>query len=149
MAAANQGARDVGALSVGLNIELPLEQVPNPYLDVHLEFRYFFVRKLMFVRYATAFVVFPGGFGTLDELFEALTLIQTDKIQDFPVVLVGSDYWAPLIAWLRDTVTVEGAIGAGELDLLTVTDDLDAVCQLIESSHARQQASALGAVPPP
>ena len=112
MEAANRGARDAGATSVGLNIELPEEQVPNDYLDVCLDFRYFFARRLMFVRYASAFVVLPGGFGTLDELFEALTLIQTDKIAHFPVVLAGSDHWRGLLDWLDHQVLETGRIDA-------------------------------------
>ena len=102
MEAANRGARDAGALSIGLNIELPFEQGLNPYCDIGLEFHYFFTRKVMFVRYASGFVVFPGGFGTLDETFEALTLIQTGKIRHFPVVLVGTDYWSGLVDWIRE-----------------------------------------------
>jgi uncharacterized protein (TIGR00730 family) len=123
MEAANRGARDVGALSIGLNIELPFEQGPNPYCDIALEFHYFFARKIMFVRYASGFVVFPGGFGTLDELFEALTLIQTDKIREFPVILMCSDYWRGLVDWVRERPLGEGKISPGDLDLLMVTDD--------------------------
>ncbi len=108
MEAANRGARDGGGLSIGLNIELPHEQQPNEFLDVRLDFRYFFVRKVMFVRYASAFVVFPGGFGTLDELFEALTLIQTRKVRDFPVVLFGSAYWNGLLEWAARALVADG-----------------------------------------
>jgi len=122
MQAANKGAHAAGVPSVGLNIELPFEQDLNPYADLKIHFRYFFVRKTMFVKYAQAFVIFPGGFGTLDELFESLTLIQTGKIRDFPVVLFGSGYWGGLLAWLKDTVEPEGKISAGDLDLIKVTD---------------------------
>ena len=118
-----RGARDVGAPSVGLNIELPHEQAPNPYLDISLTFHYFFVRKLMFVRYSTALVVFPGGFGTLDELFEVLTLIQTGKAVDHPVVLVGSDYWSGLLAWVRSRLLDEGRISAEDFEIATLCDD--------------------------
>ncbi|MBX3386958.1 MAG: TIGR00730 family Rossman fold protein [Phycisphaeraceae bacterium] len=122
MEAANRGARDVKARSIGCNIELPMEQVPNPYLDEFIEFRYFFVRKVMLVKYSYAFVVLPGGFGTLDELFEALTLVQTGKIRDFPIVLMGRDYWAPMMAFVRDRLLANGAIDEHDLDLLLVTD---------------------------
>ena len=118
MEAANRGARDAGALSIGLNIELPFEQGINRYCDIGLEFHYFFARKIMFVRYASGFVVFPGGFGTLDELFEALTLIQTGKVRNFPVMLVGSDYWGGLVEWMRERLLGEGKISPGDLDLL-------------------------------
>src|SRR4029079_3057891 len=130
MEAANRGAREAGACSVGLNIELPFEQGPNPYQDIALRFHFFFTRKVMFVRYATAFVVFPGGFGTLDELFEALLLIQTRKIREFPVVMMQADFWAGLVAWLRDRVAAEGLIAPTDLDLFTTTDDPDAVVEV-------------------
>jgi uncharacterized protein (TIGR00730 family) len=123
MEAANRGARQAGAISVGCNIELPFEQHSNEHLDVSIDFRYFFVRKTMFVKYACAFVIFPGGFGTLDELFEALTLIQTKKVQDFPVVLFGSAYWQGMLDWIRSTMAVEGKIAPEDLDLMHVTDD--------------------------
>ncbi len=131
MEAANRGARDAGVRSVGLRIELPFEQGMNPYVDLPLQFRYFFTRKLMFVRYACGFVVLPGGFGTLDELFEVLTLIQTEKIRDYPVVLVGRDYWAGLVAWLRERVEREGKISAHDLGIIKVTDDPDEVARLV------------------
>jgi len=127
MEAANRGARLAGALSIGCNIELPREQKPNPYIDTLLRFRYFFVRKTMFVKYALGFVIFPGGFGTLDELFEALTLIQTGKIHQFPVVLFGRRYWRGLLQWLRAVVLAEGKIAAADLAPLFVTDDPGAV----------------------
>lgn len=139
MEAANRGARDVGATSVGLGIELPREQVLNPYLDVVVDFRYFFARKLMFVRYASGFVVLPGGFGTLDELFEALTLIQTDKIHDFPVVLVGSSHWGGLVSWLDETLTANGYTSASDTELLVVTDEPDEVVEVVERCHVRQR----------
>ena len=123
MEASNRGCHEAGGLSIGCNIELPFEQKFNPYVDLGIDFRYFFVRKTMFVKYAEAFVVFPGGFGTLDELFEALTLIQTGKVIHFPVVLFGSDYWAGLIAWLQERMLGEGKILAEDLDLFRIADD--------------------------
>jgi uncharacterized protein (TIGR00730 family) len=142
MEAANRGARDADALSIGLNIELPFEQGLNPYCDIGLEFHYFFTRKIMFVRYASGFVAFPGGFGTLDETFEALTLIQTGKIQHFPVVLVGADYWAGLIDWIRDRLLAEGKIGESDLDLICVTDDpLEVRDRLMSAAHRQARTS--------
>ena len=139
MEAANRGAREAGALSIGLNIDLPFESGhAKPWLDRSLDFHYFFTRKVMFVRYANAFVVLPGGYGTFDELFEALCLIQTGKIQHFPIVLVGTDYWCGLIDWLRDTVAAEGKISAPDLDLLHVTDDLDLVVETVLAAAAGQ-----------
>jgi uncharacterized protein (TIGR00730 family) len=138
MEAANRGAKDAGALSVGLNIELPFEQGGNPYCDIALEFHYFFARKIMFVRYASGFVVFPGGFGTLDELWEALTLIQTGKIVEFPVVLVGSDYWRGLVDWLCERMLAEGNISPGDVELFTLTDDPAEVRDLLLSAAHRQ-----------
>jgi uncharacterized protein (TIGR00730 family) len=123
MEAANKGAREAGAISVGCNIELPFEQKGNDFVDVSIDFRYFFVRKMMFVKYATGFVIFPGGFGTMDELFEALTLIQTNTVLDFPVVLFGSEYWKGLMDWIRNTMAVEGKIAVEDLGLILVTDD--------------------------
>ena len=138
MAAANRGARDAGARSVGLNIELPFEQESNPYVDLALRFHHFYTRKVMFVRYACAFVVFPGGFGTLDELFEALTLIQTGKISHFPVVLIERSYWQGLIDWTRDRLLAEGKIGAADLDLITLSDDPAEIVGLVEQGAALQ-----------
>jgi hypothetical protein len=141
MEAANRGARDVGALSVGLAIQLPFEEGINDCLDISLTFHYFFTRKVMFVRYASAYVVFPGGFGTLDELFELLTLIQTAKVHAPPVVLVRGSYWEPLVTWLRDTVQAEGKISPGDLDLLVLADDEDDICRHVMSA-AQQELSA-------
>jgi hypothetical protein len=123
MEAANRGAKEGGSRSIGLNIELPFEQHENPYLDIELTCHYFFTRKLFFVRYAVGFVVFPGGFGTLDELFEALTLSQTDKMRHFPIVLVGSDYWGGLVQWVRERMLTDGMIWPHDLDLFQVCDD--------------------------
>lgn len=123
MEAANKGASLAGGKSIGLNIELPLEQKPNPYANVTLRFRYFFVRKVMFVKYAVAYIIFPGGFGTMDELFESVTLIQTNKIKPFPVILVGSRYWNGLLDWMRDMVLKEKRISPSDLDILQLIDD--------------------------
>jgi len=139
MEAANRGAQEAGGLSIGCNIELPFEQDINPYVDLGIEFRYFFVRKTMFVKYAEAFVIFPGGLGTMDELFEALTLIQTHKIEDFPVVLVGRDYWRGLMNWVVATVLQEGKMSPEDLELATVTDDLDEVVRVIVERHQSRQ----------
>lgn len=123
MEAANRGAKEAGGRSIGCNIKLPHEQQPNPYVDTFIEFRYFFVRKVMLVKYSSAFVVMPGGFGTMDELFESLTLVQTGKIISFPVVLVGVEFWTPLLDFVRGTLLKAGTIAAADIDLLTVTDD--------------------------
>jgi uncharacterized protein (TIGR00730 family) len=138
MEAANRGAHEVGTKSIGLNIELPFEQHVNRYVDLALEFHYFFTRKVMFVRYANAFVVMPGGFGTLDELFEALTLIQTGKVREFPVVLVGTDHWGPLVHWMRGRLCEGGFISPEDLDLLVCVDDPDDVVAHVQAAaHAR------------
>jgi len=137
MEAANRGARDVGARSIGLNIELPHEQYSNPYVDAGVNFRYFFVRKTMFVKYSRAFIVFPGGFGTLDELFESLTLMQTGKIEHFRLVLVSRAYWEPLLEWLRSHVLAGGRIGAEDLDLIDLTDDPAEAVRLVVESEIR------------
>jgi len=138
MEAANRGAQNAGALSIGLNIELPFEQGVNPYCDIALEFHYFFVRKIMFVRYASGFVVFPGGFGTLDELFESLTLIQTGKVRNFPVVLVGSDYWQGLVDWICERLLAEGKISPSDEELYTLTDDPQEVGEVLMRAAHRQ-----------
>jgi uncharacterized protein (TIGR00730 family) len=137
MEAANKGATSVGGVSVGLGIELPLEQGINEYVEIGLEFRYFFVRKTIFVKYSQAFVVLPGGFGTLDELFEAVTLVQTGKITRFPIVLVGSSYWSGLREWINDALLAEGKISATDPDLLTVSDDPAEVVQIICDAHGQ------------
>ena len=122
MEAANKGAHEAGAPSVGLNIELPFEQHVNPYVDIDIEFRYFFVRKTMLVKYAQAFIIFPGGFGTIDELFEAMTLIQTGKIKNFPVILYNSDYWKGMLDWIKGTMLTDGKIGPDDINLMRVLD---------------------------
>ncbi len=132
MEAANRGAKEAGGVSIGCNIELPMEQKPNVYVDRWITFRYFFVRKVMLVKYSHAFVVLPGGFGTLDELFEALTLVQTRKILKFPVVLMGVAYWAPMVEFLRSTLAAEGTIDVEDLSLLTITDS---VTEAMEAVH--------------
>jgi uncharacterized protein (TIGR00730 family) len=142
MEAANRGARDAGALSIGCNIELPREQHLNPYVDIGLEFRHFFARKVMFVRYASAFVICPGGFGTLDELFEALTLIQTRTVRDFPVILLGAQEWDGLLAWLHDRVLADGRISQDDLSLLVRADGAAEVLELVQKGHRRQRAQA-------
>ncbi len=141
MEAANRGARDVGARSIGLNIELPREQATNAFVDLALTFRYFFVRKIMFVRYASAFIVLPGGFGTLDELFEALTLIQTGKITNFPVVLVGVDHWRGLLDWLRAEVLTARRVDVVDLEFLHLTDDPAEVREIVTTGHTAQLAA--------
>ena len=147
MEAANRGAREAGGLSIGANIELPFEQGLNEYVDLGMEFRYFFVRKVMFVKYAEGFVIFPGGFGTLDELFESLTLIQTGKVEHFPVVLYGKDYWDGMMQWIREKPLYEEKISPEDLDLLTVTSDIDEACEAItrhrrsRKQEAREEAS--------
>ena len=144
MEAANKGAKLAGGRSVGCNIELPFEQGANPYVDTLVNFRYFFVRKTMFIKYSNAFIIFPGGFGTLDEAFEALTLIQTGKIYQFPVVLFGRHYWAGLIRWLQSRVLSEGKISPGDLDLMLLTDDpKEAAHAVIEAWAAQTRLAAL------
>ena len=136
MEAANRGAFEAGGISVGCNIELPFEQKPNPYQTRSLKFKYFFVRKMMFVKYSLGFIIFPGGFGTLDELFEALTLIQTHKISNFPVVLFGSQYWNGLLNWIRDPALKEGKISEKDLQLLHLTDSPAEVVQIVINSQS-------------
>lgn len=135
MEAANKGAQNANGTSVGLNIELPMEQSPNNFQDIKVDFRYFFVRKLMFVKYAVGYVIFPGGFGTLDELFEALTLIQTKKIRGFPVVLVGREYWRGLIDWMQKTVQEMGNVNPEDIDLLHIVDEPEEVCAIVTNRY--------------
>jgi uncharacterized protein (TIGR00730 family) len=135
MEAANKGAQEGGNLSIGCNIELPFEQATNAYQDISVDFRYFMVRKTMFVKYSNAFVIFPGGFGTMDELFEALTLIQTRKVSHFPIILYNSRYWDGLLQWLRSTMLTEGKISPEDLDLLCVSDDPQEICRLVRESY--------------
>ncbi|MGH7506710.1 MAG: TIGR00730 family Rossman fold protein [Longimicrobiales bacterium] len=146
MEAANKGASEAGGQSVGCNIELPFEQGMNEYVQLAINFRYFFVRKTMLVKYAEAFVIFPGGFGTMDELFEALTLIQTGKVRDFPVILFGRTYWKVLLDWLRDTMLAEGKISPADLGIITVTDSpreaVDVIIDCYEQNRARALAAA-------
>jgi len=138
MEAANLGAQDAGALSIGCNIELPREQVLNPYVDIGLRFRHFFARKVMFVRYASAFVIAPGGYGTLDELFEALTLIQTATIRHFPVILLGEGEWDGLLEWLRARALAEGRIAAQDLAVLHLVGEPSEVCEIVDAARRRQ-----------
>ncbi len=143
MEAANEGAREAGVPSVGLGIELPHEQGMNEYVDLALNFHYFFTRKVMFVRYASGFVVFPGGFGTMDELFEAATLRQTEKIRYFPIVLVGSDYWSGLTAWLRESMLADRYIAEDDIEAIAVCDDLERVVEIVEDvEHRRPRRAA-------
>jgi uncharacterized protein (TIGR00730 family) len=144
MEAANRGAAEAGGISVGLNIELPHEQKPNPYMNRLISFRYFFVRKVCFVKYAQGFIMFPGGFGTLDEFFEAVTLIQTERIERFPVVLMGSEYWRGLYAWMEKELKGRGTISAHDLDLITVTDSPADAVALITRSFRKRYGSLNG-----
>jgi uncharacterized protein (TIGR00730 family) len=137
MEAANRGATEAGGMSVGLGIELPFEQGLNHWVDIGIDFRYFFVRKTMFVKYAQAFVVLPGGFGTLDELFEAVTLVQTKKVTRFPVILMGTAYWSGLIDWVKSTLLADGKVGPGDLELIQITDDVaEAVRIIVDADKA-------------
>jgi uncharacterized protein (TIGR00730 family) len=142
MEAANRGAAEAGGLSVGLNIELPHEQHANPFINRSLDFHYFFARKLMFVRYARAFVIFPGGFGTLDEMFESLTLIQTHRIKHFPTILVDSQHWKPLLDWIDDTLEDDGMIGPADKELLITADTAEEVCDHVRRASAAQKQLA-------
>jgi uncharacterized protein (TIGR00730 family) len=134
MEAANKGSKEAGGQSVGLNIVLPYEQKLNPYTNLHINFRYFFVRKVMFVKYAISYVIFPGGFGTMDELFEALTLIQTDKLKPFPVILIGSKYWDGLLSWINDTMLNEGMISPEDRWIFTLVDTPRDAVDIIKNS---------------
>jgi len=136
MEAANRGATEAGGMSVGLGIELPFEQGLNDWVDIGIDFRYFFVRKTMFVKYAQAFVVLPGGFGTLDELFEAVTLVQTKKVTRFPVILMGTAYWSGLFDWIKGTLLADGKISESDLELIQITDDVDEAVQIIVDADA-------------
>lgn len=137
MEAANRGARDAGGRSVGCNIVLPMEQAPNPYLDKFVDFDYFFIRKVMLLKYSVAFVVMPGGFGTLDEIFETVTLIQTGKIHDFPIIVMGRAYWEPMLDFIQDTLVREGTISRSDLNLAHVTDDPEEAAAIIEAWRKR------------
>lgn len=147
MEAGNRGAKEGGGHSVGCNIELPFEQGSNPYVDTLVNFRYFFVRKTMFIKYSAAFIIFPGGYGTMDELFEALTLIQTGKISQFPVILFGTHYWAGLLRWIRARVLTEGKVSPEDLDLLLVTDDPQEAANAVISAYKAQQERAFSREP--
>jgi uncharacterized protein (TIGR00730 family) len=143
MEAVNRGCSEAGGISVGLGIELPFEQSLNNWVDLGLNFRYFFARKTMFVKYAQAFVIMPGGFGTLDEMFEALTLVQTQKVTRFPVILFGTQYWGGLINWIRDSVLPNGKINEADLGLIRLTDDVEeAVATIVEAERARSEQRA-------
>lgn len=144
MEAANKGANEASGCSVGLGIELPFEQTINEWVDIGVHFRYFFVRKTMFVKYAQAFVVLPGGFGTLDELFEALVLVQTKKVTSFPIILYGVQFWDGLVEWIKERLLQEKMIGPDDLDLITVTDSIDEIIQVIDSSYQRHAKFASG-----
>ncbi|MBW3629184.1 MAG: TIGR00730 family Rossman fold protein [Gemmatimonadetes bacterium] len=149
MEAANRGATEGGGLSIGCNIELPFEQGTNPYVQIPVNFHYFFVRKTMFVKYSQAFIIFPGGFGTMDELFEALTLIQTGKIRNFPVVLFGKEYWSGLVAWIRDVMLVEGKVSPNDLNLLVITDSPAEAVRVVTANDSAvdKRASSAAATP--
>jgi uncharacterized protein (TIGR00730 family) len=144
MEAANRGAHDAGAVSIGCNIELPMEQMPNPFQNHSLTFKYFFVRKTMFIKYSNAYIIFPGGFGTMDELFEALTLIQTRKIRNFPVVLFGAQYWRGLLAWLSTTMLNERMVNAEDLGLIYLTDSPKDAVEFIVKTYNQETESAAG-----
>src|SRR5262245_970975 len=139
MEAANRGAAEAGGRSVGLNIELPREQAPNPYANLPLHFHYFFARKLMFVRYARAFVIFPGGFGTLDEMFESLNLIETSRVAHFPTILVDREHWAPLLDWVDDTLEDEGLISTADKEMLVTAETPEEVCDHVLAATSRQK----------
>ena len=136
MEAANRGATEAGGMSVGLGIELPFEQGLNDWVDIGIDFRYFFVRKTMFVKYAQAFVVLPGGFGTLDELFEAITLVQTKKVTRFPVILIGTEYWGGLLDWIKGRLLVDGKVSSEDMDLIMLTDDVEEAVRFIVDADA-------------
>lgn len=141
MEAANRGARDGGGLSLGCNIELPMEQHPNPYLDRYIDFNYFFVRKVMLVKYSDAFVVMPGGFGTLDEIFETVVLIQTGKIEKFPIIIMGRKFWEPMNEFINESLIAAGTISPEDMDLIHVTDDPDEAVEIISEAQAKRNGS--------
>lgn len=143
MEAANRGAVDANGKSVGCNIELPFEQGTNPYVEISVDFRYFFVRKTMFLKYAEGFIIFPGGYGTMDELFETLTLVQTGKVHNFPIVLFGTEYWSGLIDWLRSTVFDGGNINEDDIDLVLLTDSIDEACNFIITEYSEGRSNQL------
>jgi uncharacterized protein (TIGR00730 family) len=149
MEAANKGCKEAGGVSVGCTIELPHEQDTNAYCDIAINFRYFFVRKTMFVKYAQGFVIFPGGYGTLDELFEALTLVQTGKIEHFPIVMFGDDYWRGLIRWIDDRLVAEGMIERADLGLVQVTNDIEEIVSVMERAARREAADRAAEARPP
>ena len=144
MEAGNRGAKKGKGLSIGLNIEIPKEQAPNKYQDMRLDFRYFFARKVMFVKYSVGYVITPGGFGTMDEYFEALTLMQTGKIRKFPIVMFGKDYWNGLIKWMKETLIPAGTINKEDMDLFYITDDPEEVVRIIEEHYEKQRAPTKG-----
>ena len=144
MEAGNRGAKKGKGLSIGLNIEIPKEQTPNKYQDKRLDFRYFFARKVMFVKYSVGYVITPGGFGTMDEFFEALTLMQTGKIRRFPIIMFGKDYWDGLIKWMKDTLIPAGTISKEDMNLFCITDDPEEVIRIIEESYEKQHAAIQG-----
>lgn len=142
MEAANRGAKEAGGLSIGCNIELPFEQQPNPYLDIFIEFDHFFIRKVMLIKYSSAFVVLPGGYGTLDEAFETVTLIQTDKIDDFPLISMGTEFWRPMADFMRDTLVTRGTIGKRDMHLWSPTDSVEEAVATVLEAIERQRASS-------
>lgn len=142
MEAANRGAKEAGGLSIGCNITLPFEQQPNPYLDIFIEFDHFFIRKVMLVKYSSAFVVLPGGYGTLDEAFETVTLMQTDKIEDFPLISMGKEFWRPMAEFMRDTLVTQGTIGKRDVHLWSPTDSVEKAVAIILEAVERQRATA-------
>ena len=144
MEAGNRGAKKGKGLSIGLNIEIPKEQTPNKYQDKRLDFRYFFARKVMFVKYSVGYVITPGGFGTMDEFFEALTLMQTGKIRRFPIIMFGTDYWDDLLKWMRKTLIPAGTISKEDMNLFCITDDPEEVVRIIEESYEKQHAAIQG-----
>ena len=144
MEAGNRGAKKGKGLSIGLNIEIPKEQTPNKYQDKRLDFRYFFARKVMFVKYSVGYVITPGGFGTMDEFFEALTLMQTGKIRRFPIIMFGKDYWDGLLKWMKDTLIPAGTISKEDMNLFCITDDPEEVIRIIEESYEKQHAAIQG-----